>query len=133
VVSRNPLTNPILLQRIEGGTALLVAVLLYAKLGDWWLLFIALILAPDVFMLGYLRGPVAGAAVYNLGHTGLLPGLLAAAGLLGNGRLAIAIALIWFAHIGVDRLLGYGLKFSTSFQDTHLGAIGRTPKAGSAT
>jgi hypothetical protein len=72
-------------------------------------------------MLGYLRGPRAGAAVYNLGHTWLLPAIIGAGGLLGGSRLAIGIALIWLGHIGIDRLLGYGLKFPTGFKDSHLG------------
>jgi hypothetical protein len=76
-------------------------------------------------MLGYLGGPRAGAAVYNLGHTWLLPGLIGIVGVLATASADLPIALIWFGHIGVDRLLGYGLKFPTSFQDTHLGRIGR--------
>ncbi len=76
-------------------------------------------------MLGYLRGPRAGAAIYNLGHTWLLPGLIGIVGLLAGTGADVPIALIWFGHIGVDRLLGYGLKLPTSFQDTHLGRIGR--------
>ena len=120
------LTDPIRLQRLEGGILLALSLLLYWRHGTSWLLFILLILAPDLFMLGYLRGPRAGAAVYNLGHTWLLPGLIGAAGLLGGSQLAISVALIWFGHIGVDRLLGYGLKHPTVFQDTHLGRIGRS-------
>jgi len=119
------LTNPILLQRIEGGVLLIVGLVLYAKQSGPWLLFILLILAPDLFMAGYLAGPRTGGAVYNLGHTWLLPGILAVAGILGGAHLAISVALIWFAHIGVDRLLGYGLKLPSGFQDTHLGTIGR--------
>jgi hypothetical protein len=76
-------------------------------------------------MLGYLRGPRPGAAAYNLGHTWLLPGILAAVGILGGTPLVIDLALIWLGHIGADRLLGYGLKLPTAFQDTHLGRIGR--------
>ena len=102
---------------------LALSLLLFWKYSGAWLLYAALILAPDLFMLGYLRG--VGAAVYNLGHTWLLPGILAIAGLLAGAGLAGSIALIWFGHIGVDRLLGYGLKLPTAFQDTHLGRIGR--------
>jgi hypothetical protein len=76
-------------------------------------------------MLGYLRGPRLGARVYNLGHTWLLPGVLAALGILAGLSIALDVAVIWFGHIGVDRLLGYGLKLPTGFQDTHLGRIGR--------
>jgi hypothetical protein len=125
---RGPLTvllDPIALQRFEGGVLLALSLLLYSKVGTSWLLYALLILAPDLFMLGYLRGPRAGAAAYNLGHTWLLPGILAAAGMIGSSGLIGSLAMIWFGHIGVDRLLGYGLKLPTAFQDTHLGRIGR--------
>ncbi|HET9848660.1 MAG TPA: DUF4260 domain-containing protein [Candidatus Dormibacteraeota bacterium] len=119
------LNDPTALQRVEGGVMLVLALLVYWKLSGPWLLLIVLILAPDLFMLGYLRGPRFGGAVYNLGHTWLLPGILCAAGILGSTSLLIQLALIWFGHIGFDRLLGYGLKLPTAFQDTHLGRIGR--------
>jgi Domain of unknown function (DUF4260) len=119
------LQDPVALQRIEGGVLLALSLLLYWKSGGSWLLYVVLILAPDLFMLGYLRGPRIGGAVYNLGHVGLLPAILAAVGLLGGASLALDIALIWLGHIGADRLLGYGLKLPTAFQDTHLGRIGR--------
>jgi hypothetical protein len=118
-------TDPIALQRIEGGVLLALSLLIYWKLAGPWLWYILLILAPDLFMLGYTRGPGLGAAVYNLGHTWLLPAILAAVGVIGGTSLAVDVALIWLGHIGVDRLLGYGLKFPTGFQDTHLGRIGR--------
>lgn len=119
------LTDPIALQRIEGGVLLALSLLIYWKLAGPWLLYVLLILAPDLFMLGYVRGPKFGAAVYNLGHTWLLPGILAAVGIVGGTSWAIDVALIWIGHIGADRLLGYGLKLATGFQDTHLGRIGR--------
>lgn len=118
------LQEPIVLQRLEGGLLLALSLLFYARHRGSWLLFAVLILAPDLFMLGYTRGPRAGAAVYNLGHTWLLPALIGAGGVVGGSTLAVSIALIWFAHIGVDRLLGYGLKYPTAFGDTHLGRIG---------
>ena len=119
------LTRPVALQRVEGGVLLVLSLLIYWKLAGPWLLYIVLILAPDLFMLGYLRGPRLGAALYNLGHTWLLPGLIGIVGILASASADVPIALIWFGHIGVDRLLGYGLKLPTSFQDTHLGRIGR--------
>jgi Domain of unknown function (DUF4260) len=119
------LTDPVALQRLEGGVLFALALLLYWKLAGPWLLFVLLILAPDLFMLGYLAGPRLGAVTYNLGHTWLLPGILAAVGVLASTSIAIDVALIWLGHIGVDRLLGYGLKLPTAFQDTHLGRIGR--------
>jgi hypothetical protein len=119
------LQDPVALQRIEGGVLFALSLLLYWKSGGSWLLYVVLILAPDLFMLGYLGGPRIGGAVYNLGHVGLLPAILAAVGLLGGASLTLDIALIWLGHIGADRLLGYGLKLPTAFQDTHLGRIGR--------
>jgi hypothetical protein len=125
---RGPVTfllDPVALQRIEGGVLLALSLLLYWKAGISWWLYGLLILTPDLFMLGYLRGPRAGAAAYNLGHAWLLPGILAGAGLIGGSALIASLAIIWFGHIGVDRMLGYGLKLPTAFQDTHLGRISR--------
>jgi len=122
---RRFLTDPVALQRLEGGVLLALSLLIYWKLAGPWLLYVLLILAPDLFMIGYLGGPRLGAAIYNLGHTWLLPGILAAIGIIGGTSFALDVALIWFGHIGVDRLLGYGLKLPTAFQDTHLGRIGR--------
>jgi hypothetical protein len=122
---RRFLTDPVMLQRLEGGILLALSLLIYWKLAGPWLWYVVLILAPDLFMLGYLGGPRLGATLYNLGHTWLLPGILAAVGIIGGASFALDVALIWFGHIGVDRLLGYGLKLPTGFQDTHLGRIGR--------
>ena len=85
-----------------------------------WGLFAALLLAPDLFMVGYLSGARLGAALYNAAHTYVGP--LALGGLaLGLGRpLLGGIALIWAAHVGMDRALGFGLKHPTGFHDTHL-------------
>jgi hypothetical protein len=76
-------------------------------------------------MLGYLVGARVGAAVYNVAHTYALALPLAAAGLLSGQTAILAVALIWVAHIGLDRALGYGLKYPSAFGDTHLGRVGR--------
>src|SRR5918997_6797260 len=102
---------------------LLTSVMLYWASGGSWLLFALLLLVPDLSMLGYLAGPRAGAAVYNVFHAYPLPAVLGAFGLLGGSPLAVAVALVWFAHIGMDRLVGYGLKYPTEFKDTHLGRV----------
>jgi hypothetical protein len=107
--------------RIEGLAIAAVSAILYARTGASWWLFAALWLAPDLSMLGYLVSPCRGARVYNAFHTYTVPitlGLLA--GLL-NSKALLPYALIWINHIGVDRLLGYGLKFSAGFSWTHLG------------
>ena len=76
-------------------------------------------------MLGYLSGPRVGAAAYNAVHVYVLPLTLLLAGFIAGLPAAMASALIWIAHIGLDRALGYGLKYATGFGDTHLGRIGR--------
>ncbi len=116
------LTRPTLLLRVEGGALLLAALVLYGQTGGNWLLFVLLLLAPDLSMLGYQAGNATGAAVYNLAHTEVFPALLGAAGLLAGQPMLLALALIWFAHIGMDRVLGYGLKYPSGFKQTHLGA-----------
>jgi hypothetical protein len=100
------------------------ALVLYVD-GDYalWALF-AFLVTPDLSFAAYLAGPRVGAVVYDLAHTYVFPVALAAACLVGGEPgLPVQIALIWAAHIGVDRLLGYGLKYSSAFKDTHLGRV----------
>ena len=113
--------------RLEGFAGLVASVVLYGVVGGNWLLLIPLVLIVDVSMVGYLGGPRSGAITYNLAHT-WAPGFIA----LGLGLWLAAptielVAAVLIAHVGMDRALGYGLKLPTSFQDTHLGRIGRTP------
>ena len=117
--------TPRLLLRLEGLALAVVAVFLYPRVSDSWWLFAALILVPDLSFLAYLAGPRAGAAIYNAAHTTALPFALALLGLLLPAIILVAIALIWLAHIGVDRLLGFGLKYPAGFGFTHLGRIGK--------
>jgi len=111
----------ILLLRLEGLAVAAIAAVLYARTGASWWLFAALWLAPDLSMLGYLAGPCWGARVYNAIHTYFTPATLALCALLLHMHIALAVALIWANHIGVDRMLGYGLKFGDGFGYTHLG------------
>jgi hypothetical protein len=112
--------------RLEGLAVLLAATLAYRLYTpESWLLFVGLFLLPDLSMLGYLAGPRVGAVLYNLVHTYVGPAILGALGVLWLGDRALAVALVWAAHIGLDRGLGYGLKYSTAFQETHLGRIGK--------
>jgi hypothetical protein len=114
------LLRPAVLLRVEGIALLALSVLLYWVNRESWLLFGALLLAPDLSMLGYLAGPRVGAAIYNAFHTYAMPAVVGALGMVLASPMAVALALIWFAHIGVDRTVGYGLKYPTSFKDTHL-------------
>jgi Domain of unknown function (DUF4260) len=111
--------------RLEGAAVFAAAAALYAHAGLSWPLFAALILAPDLAMLGYLLGPRLGAGAYNVAHTYALALPLALAGVFMGRPAVLAVGLIWVAHIGFDRALGYGLKYPSGFGDTHLGCIGR--------
>lgn len=118
-----PLTGPGLLLRLEGLAVLIGAVALYAHLrGSGWT-FALLLLAPDLAFVAYLGNARIGAAAYNAVHHAAVPvtlGLLAAI----TGTLPLALlALIWAAHIGMDRTVGYGFKYATSAKETHLGRV----------
>lgn len=115
--------------RLEGAAVFAVTLVLYAAHGAGWLLFAVLFFTPDFAILGYLAGPRRGAFVYNSGHTYTAPALLAVAGVLTGIGLLLSLALVWAAHIGFDRMLGYGLKLPAGFQATHLGPSGRRPAA----
>lgn len=111
--------------RIEGLAAFVAGLAIFVALGGPWLLAIPLLLVPDVSMVGYLRGPRLGALTYNLVHNWAIG--LAVLGLgvwSGIGAVTMAGAIL-IAHVGMDRALGYGLKLATSFQETHLGRIGK--------
>lgn len=111
------------LLHLEGLAVLVGALALYFDAGYGWLLLVVLFLAPDLSMVGYLGGPRAGALIYNIVHTYAGPIALGLVGVLGDVDLAAQLALIWLAHIGLDRMLGYGLKYPTGFKDTHLGRV----------
>jgi hypothetical protein len=112
--------TPRLLLRLEGLAAAIGALVLYARAGGSWWLFVLLILAPDLSILGYLAGTTVGSAVYNLIHTYVVPLGLALYGYFARQPLALHLALIWLVHIGIDRTLGFGLKYGTGFRDNHL-------------
>ncbi|MGJ7510333.1 DUF4260 domain-containing protein [Variovorax sp. GT1P44] len=112
--------------RAEGLLVLVAAVAAYAQLGAGWGAFAMLFLLPDLSFLGYLAGPRVGAAAYNAAHSYIGPIATLMLGSLGGSPVAMAAGLIWCAHIGFDRALGYGLKYATGFGTTHLGRIGPT-------
>jgi len=117
--------GPRLLLRVEGLALLIAMVALYAWQGTSWWLFAVLFFTPDLSFAGYLLGSRPGAIVYNTVHTTVVPGAVLGIGVALGQPLAVALALIWLAHIGFDRALGYGLKYPDGFGFTHLGRIGR--------
>ena len=113
------------LLRLEGACYGIAALLVYWQLGFSWWMFALLILAPDLSMIGYLVGPRFGAICYNVVHATVLPWAMLLYYYLRPSDLTLALTMIWFAHIGIDRVLGYGLKYVSGFKDTHLGSIGQ--------
>ncbi len=109
------------LLRLEALALLAAALCLYARVGGGWGRFALLFLVPDVSFAGYLAGARVGAVVYNAAHSLVGPLLLAAAGLALPSLLPYA--LVWIAHVGCDRALGYGLKYGRGFAATHLGDL----------
>ena len=103
-------SGPALVRRADGLAVLLLAVLLYRELGVAWWVFAVAFLAPDVVFFAYLAGSRTGASAYNMAHTYLWPAGLFAIGLAGERAWLMAAGLIWLAHIGLDRMLGFGLK-----------------------
>ncbi len=117
------MTGPGLLLRLEGLAVLGASLVFYGLLGGGWWWFVLFFLVPDVSMLGYAAGKRVGAVCYNIVHTYALPlALGAGAALLASRTMALA-ALIWLAHIGMDRMLGFGLKYQMGFRDTHIGRV----------
>jgi len=118
------------LLRLEGLTLMVGMVVLYATWdGSWWV-FAVLFFVPDLSFLAYLAGPRTGAIVYNIAHSYMAPVALMTLGFGLAAPLTLSIAMIWLAHIGFDRALGYGLKYAAGFSFTHLGRIGRNAAPG---
>jgi hypothetical protein len=111
---------PRVLLRAEGLAVAVAAIALYFHAGYPWWLLVALVLVPDLSMVGYLAGPTIGAMAYDAAHTYVLPIVLVTVGVITDAEIALELGLIWFTHIGVDRAIGYGLKYPTGFKDTHL-------------
>jgi hypothetical protein len=116
-------TSPKCLLRLEGLIVFLAAIMVYRGLGDSWLRFAVLFLVPDIFMAGYFFGARLGAMVYNIGHTYITPSLFAVAFWFAHATWLFFVPVIWIAHIGFDRVLGFGLKYPAAFKETHLGKV----------
>ncbi|WP_066190130.1 DUF4260 domain-containing protein [Gracilibacillus timonensis] len=110
--------------RVEGLAVLAVSVYVYFIVLEFhWLAFVLLLLAPDLSMIGYMKNNKIGSIIYNFFHTYTIPMLLIILSVAIHHTVLLLISLIWVAHIGMDRLFGYGLKYPTKFQDTHLERI----------
>jgi hypothetical protein len=110
---------------MEGLALFAAATAAFWTMGPSWWLYAVLFFVPDMGFAAYGAGPRLGAMVYNALHSTIGPAVLTGIGLWLDSSLFLGMAAIWAAHIGFDRMLGYGLKYASGFSDTHLGRIGR--------
>lgn len=122
VAMRNPLnmSMPAVMLRLEGLLMFGAVLVLYGYLGYSWLAFIVFLLAPDLSFVVYALNKNAGSVAYNLAHFIGFPVLLGVAGIVAGAPFALQVALIWIAHIAMDRTVGYGFKYIGQFKDTHM-------------
>ncbi|WP_293775968.1 DUF4260 domain-containing protein [uncultured Oxalicibacterium sp.] len=113
------------LLRVEGLCVLAAALLFYPALGFGWGNFALFFLLPDLSLLAYLAGPKVGALMYNAAHSYIGAIACLVAGAVFALPVLSCAGVIWCAHIGFDRALGYGLKYAIAFRMTHLGLIGK--------
>jgi hypothetical protein len=112
--------------RLEGLAGFVAGLVLFGASGGNWLFIVPLILLPDISAVGFLAGSRAGTFTYNLFHN-WVPGLVTlGVGFWMTSPAIILAASILIAHVGMDRMVGYGLKLPSSFNDTHLGRMGRS-------
>lgn len=122
-MTQNLQKMPRLLLHLEGAAVLITALIFYGQNGYSWWLFALLLLAPDLSAVGYLHSQAIGSLCYNTVHTYVLPIALVVLSLLLNWELGLQLAFIWLAHIGMDRLVGYGLKYPDGFKITHFNKV----------
>ncbi|PKA82585.1 uncharacterized protein DUF4260 [Ulvibacter sp. MAR_2010_11] len=108
-----------------------LGIFLFSQLDFSWWVFPALLLLPDIGMLGYLANPKTGAITYNLFHNKAIAIVFFVGGMLFLGEMYTLAGVILFSHAAMDRALGYGLKYPDSFKNTHLGRIGQKTKSDS--
>jgi hypothetical protein len=120
--------GPLIWLRCEAGFVFILSILLYARTGASWWQFLILLLVPDVSMAGYWLGARWGAVCYNVAHSYVGPLALATIAVAFSHERWLPYLLIWTAHIGMDRALGYGLKYPNAFKKTHMGRLGRPEK-----
>ena len=111
---------------------LVAALAAYSKFGAGRGVFAAAFLIPDLSFVGYLAGPRVGAIAYDAAHSYIGAVVSLAAAVMFPTVIPLTVGLVWCAHIGFDRALGYGLKYSQGFGFTHLGRIGRAARDASS-
>jgi len=117
------ISMPRLLLHIEGLALFVVSLVLYGNLNFGWGTFALLLFVPDLAIIPYAINKRVGQVIYNLVHTIVFPLALGVYSILNANNLGLQISLIWFAHIGMDHLLGYGFKYPSSFKETHFSRV----------
>lgn len=113
---------------LENSGLFALSVYLFSLLDFSWWWFPVLLLLPDLSMIGYVFGNKSGAILYNIFHHQGIAILVYFSGIYLENELVQLVGIILFAHSVMDRIFGYGLKYFTGFQDTHLGKIGKNKK-----
>ncbi len=111
--------------KLEELVQFLFGIFLFTQLDYAWWWFLVLILAPDIGMLGYIINTKVGAVMYNVFHHKGLALLILIIGMYQQISYLELVGIILFSHSAMDRMLGYGLKYEDSFQNTHLGKVGK--------
>lgn len=111
------------LLRLEELVQFIFGIVMFCALDYAWWVFPALLLLPDIGMLGYLINPKVGALLYNIFHHKGLAILTILLGYFFLGEFYTLIGVILFSHAAMDRCFGYGLKYPDSFSNTHLGNL----------
>jgi hypothetical protein len=111
--------------KLEEFCMFLFGVFLFDQLHFAWWWFLALILLPDISMIGYLINNKTGAVCYNIVHHKGVALITYIAGYYLHNEILQLAGVILFAHSSMDRTMGYGLKYFEGFKFTHLGIIGK--------
>ncbi|MEM7738862.1 MAG: DUF4260 domain-containing protein [Deinococcota bacterium] len=117
------------LLKLEEAAELGLSLWLFFTLGIAWWLYLLFLLAPDIGMLGYLVSPRTGSLLYNLFHHKGIAIILLIVGLASGLNWLAFIGTLLLGHAALDRVLGYGLKYSDAFGHTHLGWVGQAAKS----
>lgn len=112
--------------KIENFLVFVAALYYYFSINDYsffeirnWMIFLLILFAIDLSMIGYLFNKKIGAIIYNLGHSYIFAFLIILYGMIYSIQIT-SLGLIFYAHIGMDRFLGFGLKYPSGFKDTHI-------------
>jgi Domain of unknown function (DUF4260) len=121
--SSKNISMPRLFLHLEGLALLVSALVIYLNQNFSWGTFALFLLAPDLAIIVYAVHQRSGQIVYNIVHTTIFPLALVLYSIMTSNTLGLQVSLIWFAHIGMDHLFGYGFKYPGSFKETHFSRI----------